>query len=96
MKPTTITMEINNSELSDIYSFIDGVRSHLAYNIDRDIVDNWLSVWQRKYRKHDYWRVVFDRNDVRILDSMMYIYSNGYSKKYVVVEELRKVINGYK
>jgi len=66
-----LTLEMDNDELADLYHIIDNFLSYSNHPDWRMFLREWMEMMGSVYGKHDKHRLVFNKEDIKILLTVM-------------------------
>jgi hypothetical protein len=67
-----MTIDLDNNELSHIYGICaDAVNVSDYGGAIRNIIEDWMRIWYKIYRKNDRYSLVFYQGDIPILYSIL-------------------------
>jgi len=66
-----LTLVMNNEELADLYHIINNFLSYSNHYDWRMFLREWMEMMEVAYRKHDRHCLVFNKEDIKILLTVM-------------------------
>jgi hypothetical protein len=95
-----LTIELDNRELSDLYSIVSDARRSEVESKNRTIMEEWQSKWSDIYKSSPNYYMVFNRDEVDILFNVMRYTNNYYNlraknEKRVIVNKFMEFMSKY-